>query len=315
MITFNGLPKSAEAWQVHHMDGDPGNNCLANLEYVTPSQNAQYSHASLSRTSSGPSKPVMFRLVGSTEWETCPSISAAARQLGLSSAAVSGGCKTQSPTDGYMFSFPDANEASQVGEEWRPMLDPVSGACDKRRLVSSLGRITSQYGVTGRGHLSRIGYHTTTITVNGFSRSVLVHQLVAAAFFGLPRSRQHIHINHKDHNKSNNAACNLEYVTPAENRAQAFTCSPYTRKIGLKPVWSRVLGSDESWKWHASTSSAAKELGLNQGGISLCANGKTRRAGNYEFQFADMPESHPLPGEEWRDVDIDALKRDRWSRL
>ena len=321
MITFNGLPESLDAWQVHHVDGNRGNNCLKNLEYVTPSQNSKYSHATLERKCSGParSRPVMFQRVGSTEWKTAPSITAAARELGVSHNCVSHACRTQSPARGYLFRFggmdEEAEEANNLREEWRPMIDPATGSLVEGRLISSLGRVISRFGVIGRGYLNRMGYHETSIRVDGLTRVVHVHRLVAAAFVGLPQSGGRVHVNHKDLNKSNNAANNLEYLTPAENRAHFLTSVPYVKRTGLKPVWSRAYGSDEPWTWHTSSASAAKELGLNHGSISQCANGRTRRAGNYEFQYADMPESHPLPGEEWRDVDIDALRRDRWSRL
>ena len=316
MITFIGPPKSAEAWQVHHLDGDPKNNCLENLEYVTPSQNNQYSHLSLSRKCAGPahSKPVMFRPTVSTEWTACPSAKAAAHLLGIRAHTVSRACHAMTPACGYFFRFKDA-EALPT-EEWRPMVDPFSGALVGGRQVSSLGRITSTSGVIGVGCLRRIGYHATSISVNGQKRGVAVHQLVAAAFVGLPPG-PYIHVNHKDSNKSNNAANNLEYVTAAENAAHFFANSPETkrRRPSRKPVWSRALGSDEPWKRHGSITSAAGELGLSPGHVSNCVNGKARRAGKYECKFADMPESHPLPGEEWRDVNIDALRRDRWSRL
>jgi len=321
MITFNGLPESVDAWQVHHVDGNRENNCLKNLEYVTPSQNSQYSHATLERKCSGParSKPVMFQKVGSTDWRTAASITSAARELGVSKFRVSTACRTQSPALGYLFRFEgideEAEEAHSLGEEWRPMLDPATGALVERRLVSSLGRYTTQYGVIGRGYLRKGGYHETRITLDGHSRTVYVHRLVAAAFVGLPESGGRVHVNHKDLNKNNNAASNLEYVTPAENMAHFRTFSPKAKGTGLKPVWSRAYGSDELWRWHASLASAAEELGLSRSSISQCVNGKTRCAGNYEFQFAEVPESDPLPGEEWRDVDIDALRRDRWSRL
>ena len=317
MITFNGPPKSSEAWQVHHLDGDPGNNCLENLEYVTPSQNNQYSFASLSRKCSGParSKPVMFRQPWSAEWTTCPSGRAAAHLLGVCARTVSRACHEMTPACGYFFRFKDAEDLPT--EEWRPMVDPFSGALVGGRQVSSLGRITSTSGVIGVGSLHRIGYHGTSISMHGQRRNVNVHKLVAAAFVGLPPSGPCIHVNHKDSNKSNNAASNLEYVTAAENAAHFYANSPETkrRRPSCKPVWSRALGSDEPWKWHESTVCAARELGLSRGSIWACLNNRTRRAGKYEFQYAAMPESHRLPGEEWRDVDIDALRRDRWSRL
>ena len=316
MITFNGAPAWEKAWQVHHIDGDPSNNCLTNLEYVTPSQNRRYSQKSLLRKSNAParSKPVLSRLVASNEWTSHASIAEAARKLGVAASTIFKSCKTNLPAKGYVFKFQDSSNTSPPWEEWRPMVDPRSGAEVCGRMVSSLGRISSKYGIISRGHLNRTGYHETGLSVNGQYRTMHVHRLVAAAFIGLPQTGHRIHVNHKDLNKANNAVNNLEYLTPSENRSHFLAHSSPKRNTGLKPVWSKAYSVDEPWTWHASILNAAKELGLNRGSISSCAHGKIGRVGKYEFQFADLQESHLLPGEEWRDIDIWALQQDRQCR-
>lgn len=48
---------------------------------------------------------------------------------------------------------------------------------------------------------------------------VYVHRLVAAAFLG-PCPEEH-EVNHKDHDRNNNSASNLEYVTSSQNKLAA----------------------------------------------------------------------------------------------
>lgn len=71
-----------------------------------------------------------------------------------------------------------------------------------------------------RPYLQRHGYLALTLSSDGSSKRVYVHQVVAAAFLG-PRPEGH-EVNHKDFNKTNNADSNLEYVTSSDNRLHAL---------------------------------------------------------------------------------------------
>lgn len=61
---------------------------------------------------------------------------------------------------------------------------------------------------------SKGGYFRVILTKNGKGRQVFLHRIVAEAFIGV---RKNMTVNHKDENKSNNNADNLEYLTRAEN--------------------------------------------------------------------------------------------------
>lgn len=63
------------------------------------------------------------------------------------------------------------------------------------------------------------GYAGVTISDGSLKFSAKVHTLVATAFLG-PRPKG-MQTNHKDGNKANNLADNLEYVTPQENTLHA----------------------------------------------------------------------------------------------
>ncbi len=59
------------------------------------------------------------------------------------------------------------------------------------------------------------GYRRCAVWVNGRCRQLLVHRLVAEAFLGpCPAGYE---VNHKNSNKADNRAANLEYVTRSEN--------------------------------------------------------------------------------------------------
>jgi len=69
-------------------------------------------------------------------------------------------------------------------------------------------------------------YYVVGLHKGGVQKSAHVHRLVAAAF--CENTDAKIQVNHKDGDKLNNHADNLEWVTPSENRQHAWD-------IGLQP--------------------------------------------------------------------------------
>eukprot|EP00438_Fugacium_kawagutii_P003826 Skav230273 [mRNA] locus=scaffold3387:524424:524654:- [translate_table: standard] len=65
---------------------------------------------------------------------------------------------------------------------------------------------------------------------------------------------------------------------------------------------------------HPSTTKAAEELGLHQPSVSRCARGQQNQTGGYEFRFVETEASQELPGEVWRDVDLEAHIQEREIR-
>lgn len=59
------------------------------------------------------------------------------------------------------------------------------------------------------------GYKLVTLSKDGKHKTAKVHQLVAVAF--VPNTNNYPEINHKDENKANNAATNLEWCTTRYN--------------------------------------------------------------------------------------------------
>ena len=111
-----------------------------------------------------------------------------------------------------------ADDKSNTGEEWRDLPGhfwyKVSSEGDVWRRPSlrwPSGKFLSQACLKG--------YAAVTIFNGSKPKLTYVHKLVALAFIG-PRP-DGMHINHKDGDKTNNHADNLEYVTPSENTRHA----------------------------------------------------------------------------------------------
>lgn len=105
-----------------------------------------------------------------------------------------------------------------MDEEWR--------AFRKYYEVSNLGRVRRAVGGvnTHKGRIKKLtkkphGYYVFGFCIDGGNDQVLVHKAIAECFIG-PRP-DGMQINHKDGNKGNNCADNLEYVTPSGNMEHA----------------------------------------------------------------------------------------------
>lgn len=73
------------------------------------------------------------------------------------------------------------------------------------------------------------------------NKFVKVHQLVAKAF--IPNPNNYPFINHKDGDKSNNCANNLEWCTPSQNVQHAYDTGL------IKPYWAGKKGKDKYTKY------------------------------------------------------------------
>ncbi len=93
--------------------------------------------------------------------------------------------------------------------------------------VSNLGRIKriSKATCTFAGRILKNsrhnrGYQTVDLSKNGVWKKYTVHRLVAKAFIPNPDNKPEV--NHKDSNRSNNVASNLEWATSSENSIHAI---------------------------------------------------------------------------------------------
>jgi hypothetical protein len=110
-----------------------------------------------------------------------------------------------------------------------------------------------------------------------------IHRLVAMTF--IPNPNNYPDVNHKDENKANNLASNLEWCNHSYN-ALYGTCQERLRKYKNTPVemvdkiTNKVLAVFESMKV------AMQETGVNKVTISATCRGKRRIGGGYIWRYA-----------------------------
>lgn len=86
--------------------------------------------------------------------------------------------------------------------------------------ITSLGRVWSHRRKKWlKPALQTNGYEQVTLWIKGKEVSFTIHKLVAGAFITNPHNKPHI--NHKNGDKMDSRALNLEWVTPRENSQHA----------------------------------------------------------------------------------------------
>ena len=103
--------------------------------------------------------------------------------------------------------------------------------------VSNRGNVKDRNGNVRKMHTSNSGYYRIALSMNGKRVNQSVHRLVAEYF--CCGKQDGYQVNHIDGNKTNNAADNLQWVSPSENTKHAYD------KLGKKPSFRAVVPNTE----------------------------------------------------------------------
>ena len=169
--------------------------------------------------------------------------------------------------------------------------------------ASTGGEIRSVLKTTGATkilstHLSS-GYLQVNIADNGV---MSVHKLVALAHLPKPTDWNGIWtLNHKNKNKLDNHADNLEWATSSE---QSFDRRPNSRgNIDSCPIVGIHVWDGSIVKFESAQIAESCYDNIHHSGISMCLNGKRKTHGNYiwvtPLELSDLPE------EQWEVVNQD----------
>lgn len=165
--------------------------------------------------------------------------------------------------------------------------------------VSNLGNVKSlNYRKTKEEKIlvpkkNNAGYLWVELTNNGEKSCLLIHRIVAMAF--IPNINSLPIVNHKDENKGNNSADNLEWCTqlhnvqysidlhPERTRGREKTRKPYKhiRKVIQKTLDGKFV------KEYGCTADVVLDNNFNQWSIIQCCLGKRSKAYGYKWEFAD----------------------------
>ena len=158
--------------------------------------------------------------------------------------------------------------------------------------VSDNGRVRRLGQDRDKSAFNKHGYLNLDLYHNGVRKHELVHRLVAKAFVPNPDNKPVV--NHKDGNKLNNNADNLEWVTSLENNRHAWknglmrpSYSMRGRKnpnAGRKGKPIRIVETGEVFK---DSLECEKKIGGNNRHINDCLKGRQKTHRGYHFEYVD----------------------------
>lgn len=160
-------------------------------------------------------------------------------------------------------------------EEWKD----VVGA-EQFYEVSSYGNVRNKSnGKTLKPRVGKNGYPKVELAY-GLNIHRSVHRLVAEAFVNNPFSFPCV--NHKDENKENNRADNLEWCTYQYNCRYGNGALARNSKVIQYDLAGNTLKTWDSMK------EAAETLNLKYQGISRCCRNKRKTCGGFMWSYADL---------------------------
>ena len=172
--------------------------------------------------------------------------------------------------------------------------------------VSTYGRVRSLERIDCRGQKRKEklikpyrggskGYKAVCLSMNGAVKSVRIHRLVAEHF--IERDLGRVYVNHKNGDKSDNRAENLEWVTIAENNLHSFrhlnrnASGGGKGKFGAechrsKPIVATSISCGMVRNF-VSAREASKHFGVSVATVSRSCNGKGPSISGYSMRYED----------------------------
>ena len=257
---------------VDHVNRVRDDNRVENLRMATPQQQALWQ----CRKNAGKNNALsVLQLTEDGQVvRVHESVTAAAKEVGGLACTISACLRGKQPMAyGFVWSLQEHKDLE--GESWRLF--------SKSLMVSSQGRIRRRLqqgpwrpAKSAHEMLSRVNGYPTVGTNR---KKYLVHRLVAQLFLDPPTNPKRCYVNHKDGNKENAAADNLEWVTPSENTQHAYDngMNPHKKAIAQYTSCGRLL------RVYESTAEASKAIGVHASSISTVVNGQ-KTAGGFVWQ-------------------------------
>lgn len=151
--------------------------------------------------------------------------------------------------------------------------------------ISNLGNVYSKYiNRNLKPGKTQDGYLYVMLRKNKKQKIHLIHRLIATYF--IPNPDNLPIINHKDENKTNNSIDNLEWCTYTYNNTYNDVHKNRALQISER-VFAYNQNGDMVYDYY-SAREAARQLGYNNGNISLCCSGNIYTYKNLVWSYSPL---------------------------
>ena len=163
-------------------------------------------------------------------------------------------------------------------EYWKPVV-----GYEGHYQVSNFGRVKSiKFGKERilKPKKNKFGYLCINLYKNNIKKEYKVHRLVAEAFIDNPDNLPQV--NHRDENKLNNNADNLEWCTHEYNINYGTRTERCSKKLS-KPVLQYTLDGEFVREWPSTME--CDRNGYNRGNVYACCLGKRKTHKGFIWRY------------------------------
>jgi len=279
------IPNPENKAHVNHIDKNPLNNIVSNLEWNTPLENNLHKCNGLIQTTNQNKSVYRVDKVTNIKLQKYNSIESAGLWLyenNLAKNIHSGRTNVSNAIRGlYKSSFDYKwqleEQLSQENEIWKEI--KIHDFESENYYISNLGRFKNNKGIIMKDYKP---HHSGYIYVRVNKKKFAIHRLVALMFISNPENKPFV--NHIDGNKVNNCLDNLEWVTCAENNKHNYTNN--IKKKYTRPIIQYDLEMNELNKFN-SIKEAGDFLNICTSGIKAVLYNKQNTSKNFIFKYLD----------------------------